>query len=83
MVSETQSSGDVPDAPTLPDDVMMQLRSAAGSLAQHLNVDVGKAERVIFDLAADLTRDATVVQYAAVLASRRARHRLREANDGS
>ncbi|HYH51439.1 MAG TPA: hypothetical protein VEG38_17970 [Acidimicrobiia bacterium] len=83
MAEEWQSTVDIRDAPSLPDELLAQLRSAAQTLAQHLEVDVDRAERVVLDSAVELTRDATVVQYAAVLASRRARQRLRVGNGES
>lgn len=62
----------------LPDDVRAQLRPAAESLREQFGGDVDLAEQAILASALELTRGATVFQYASVLAARRARERLRE-----
>jgi hypothetical protein len=68
----------------LPDDVRAQLQSAAESLAEELGGDRDAAREAMFESALQLTRDATVLQYAPLLAARRARQRLREArHDGA
>lgn len=64
--------------PPFPDEVRAQLRAAAESLAEFCGGDVDRAEQVILDSAYELARDATVLNFAPVLASRRARQRLRE-----
>lgn len=61
----------------LPEDVRAQLRSAAESLAAQVGGDPDVARRALFESALQLTRDATVLQYAPLLAARRARQRLR------
>lgn len=66
----------------LPEDVGAQLRSAAESLAEQMGGDPDVARQAMFESALQLTRNATVLQYAPVLAARRARQRLREAQDG-
>jgi hypothetical protein len=62
----------------LPDDVRAQLRPAAESLKEHFGGDVELAEQAILASVIELTQDATVFQYASVLAARRARQRLRD-----
>ena len=64
-----------------PEEIRAQLRAAAESLAELVGGDLDRAEQAMFESALELTRDATVLQYAPVLASRRARQRLREARD--
>jgi len=64
-----------------PEEIRAQLRTAAKSLVELAGGDVGRAEQAMFQSALELTRDATVLQYAPLLASRRARRRLREAQD--
>jgi len=63
---------------TLPEEVQAQLRAAAVAIAEWCGGDVERAEREVLHSALELTKDATVLQYTSVLASRRARRRLRE-----
>ena len=65
----------------LPEEVQAQLRAAAESLAELVGGDVDRAEQALFESALELTRDATVLKYAPLLASRRARQRLLEGRD--
>lgn len=62
----------------LPEDVRAQLRPAAESLSEQFGGDVELAEKAILASVLELTKDATVFQYASVLAARRARQRLRD-----
>ena len=62
----------------LPDDVRAQLRPAAEALREQFGGDVELAEQAILASVLELTKDATVFQYASVLAARRARQRLRD-----
>ena len=62
----------------LPDEVRAQLRPAAESLRETFGGDVDLAERAILASVLELTKDATVFQYASVLAARRARQQLRD-----
>ena len=61
----------------LPEALLEPLRSAAQSLADQLGGDAAAAERAVFESARELTRGATVLQFAPLLAARRARTRLR------
>ena len=67
----SQSDGQEP-APepghALPEDVRAQLRAAAQSLAELVGGDVDRAEQALFESALELTRDATVLKYAPLLA---------------
>lgn len=82
MVEVPDPPAEPPDAlGDLPEDVRAQLHSAAESLADQMGGDRDAAREAMFESALQLTRDATVLQYAPVLASRRARQRLREARD--
>lgn len=54
---------------------------AAQSLAELVGGDLRRAEQAMFESALELTRDATVLRYAPLLARRRARQRLREGRD--
>ena len=76
-MSPDQTPDAAPTGPALPDDLRAQLRAAAESLAALCGGDVDRAEQVMLESARDIIRDATVLQYAPVLASRRARQRLR------
>jgi len=82
MPPEPDETGPEPEPGDIfPEDVRAQLRAAAVSLAELVGGDVGRAEQAMFDSALELTRNATVLQYAPLLASRRARRQLRDAQD--
>jgi len=62
----------------LPAGIRAQLRPVAESMAQLFGGDVDLAEEAVLQSALELTRGATVFQYAPVLGARRARRRRQE-----
>lgn len=77
-----EEENQIPETPTkadqLPPEIRAQLRPVAESMAQLFGGDVDVAEEAVLESAVELTRNATVFQYAPVLAARRARRRRQE-----